>query len=63
MVSSLKPKALVIRESKIAHKSPIRHSSSRFVTEDAVTIIFNINFENIYVVECWRYIVYVHAGE
>ncbi|MBW4567261.1 MAG: hypothetical protein KME31_04360 [Tolypothrix carrinoi HA7290-LM1] len=61
MLSSLKPKAIVIRESKIVHKSSIRHSSSRFVTEEAVTIMFNINFEDIYVVECWRYIVYVHA--
>jgi len=61
MLSSLKPKALVIRESKIVHKSSIRHFISRFVTEEAVTIMFNINFEDIYVVECWRYIVYVHA--
>jgi hypothetical protein len=61
MLSSLKPKTLVIRSSKIVHKSPILHSLARFVTEDAVYLMFNIKFEDIYVVECWRYIVYVHA--
>ncbi|MCX7593316.1 MAG: hypothetical protein N2235_06080 [Fischerella sp.] len=61
MLSLPKPKALVIRESKIVHKSPIIHTLARFVTEEAVCLMFNIKLEDIYVVECWRYIVYVHA--
>ncbi len=61
MLSSLKPKTLVIRESKIVHKSSIIHQLARFVTEEAVCLMFNIKLEDIYVVECWRYIVYVHA--
>ncbi|KAB8318611.1 hypothetical protein SD81_015420 [Tolypothrix campylonemoides VB511288] len=61
MVSSLKPKTLVIRESKIVHKSSILHQLARFVTEEAVCLMFNIKLEDIYVVECWRYVVYVHA--
>jgi len=61
MLSSLKPKALVIRESKIVHKSPIIHLLARFVTSEAVCLMFDIKVEDIYVVECWRYMVYVHA--
>jgi hypothetical protein len=61
MVSSLQLKALVIRASKIVHKSSTPHSLARFVTEEAICLIFRIGFEDIYVVECWRYVVYVHA--
>ncbi|MFQ4144055.1 hypothetical protein [Chlorogloeopsis sp. ULAP02] len=61
MLSSPTLKKLVIRESKIVHKSPIIHSLARFVTEEAVALMFKIKFEDIYFVECWRYIVYVHA--
>jgi hypothetical protein len=61
MLSSLQPKKLVIRESKIVHKSSSLHPLARFVTEEAVCLMFNINLEDIYVVECWRYVVYVHA--
>ncbi|MBH8565340.1 hypothetical protein I8748_24690 [Nostoc sp. CENA67] len=61
MVSSLKAKRLVIRESKIVHKSLTPHRLARFVTEEAVCLMFQINFEDIYTVECWRYVVYVHA--
>ncbi|NWF58540.1 MAG: hypothetical protein HXY43_04320 [Fischerella sp.] len=61
MLSLPKPKALVIRESKIVHKSRIIHALARFVTEEAVCLMFNIQLEDIYVVECWRYMVYVHA--
>ncbi|MDF5713868.1 MAG: hypothetical protein PUP93_08230 [Rhizonema sp. NSF051] len=61
MLSSLYPKELTIRKSKILHKSPILRSLARFVTEVAVQLIFKIKFEDIYVVECWRHVVYVHA--
>lgn len=61
MLSSLSRNQLVIRESKIVHKSSKIHPLTRFVTEEAVCLKFNIKFEDIYVVECWRYIVYVHA--
>jgi hypothetical protein len=61
MVSSLQPKAIAIRESKIVHKSPILHSLARFVTEEAICLMFRIGFEDIYTVECWQHVVYVHA--
>ncbi|MEM9927681.1 MAG: hypothetical protein AAF915_28805 [Cyanobacteria bacterium P01_D01_bin.50] len=61
MVSLLKPRKLIIRESKIAYKSSEIHPLARFVTEEAVCLKFNIKFEDIYIVECWQYIVYVHA--
>ncbi|MFK0732949.1 MAG: hypothetical protein ACFKPT_07505 [Gloeotrichia echinulata GP01] len=61
MVSSFKPKTLVIRASKIVHKSSTLHPLTRFVTEEAVCLMFNIRLEDIYTVQCWRYIVYVHA--
>ncbi|MBD2340074.1 hypothetical protein H6G64_24195 [Calothrix sp. FACHB-156] len=61
MLSSLKPKVLVIRESKIVHKSAIVHPLARFVTEEAICLIFQISIEDIYTVECWRYMVYIHG--
>ncbi len=61
MLTSLKPKTLIIRESKIIHKSPIINPLARFVTEKAVCLMFNIKLEDIYDLRCWRYIVYVHA--
>lgn len=61
MVSSLQRKALAIRESKIVHKSLISHQLSRFVTEEAICLMYRISLQDIYVVECWRYVVYVHA--
>ncbi len=61
MLSSLHPKELTIRKSKILRKSPLLRSLARFVTEEAVRLIFKIKFEDIYVVECWRHVVYVHA--
>ncbi len=61
MVSLLQEKTLAIRESKIVHKSPVIQNLARFVTEEAVCLMFNLSLEDIYTVECWRYIVYVHA--
>ncbi|TAF10195.1 MAG: hypothetical protein EAZ77_03705 [Nostocales cyanobacterium] len=61
MVSSLKAKTTPIRSSKIVHKSSTLHPQARFVSEEAVCVMFRISFEDIYTVECWRYIVYVHG--
>ncbi len=61
MLSLPTPKAIVIRESKIVHKSRTINPLARFVTEEAVCLMLNIKPENIYVVECWRYMVYVHG--
>ncbi len=61
MVSFTQSKEIVILESKLTHKSPVLHRLARFVTEEAVCLMFNIKLEDIYAVECWRYIVYVHA--
>ena len=61
MVSLLKPRKLVIRQSKISYKSSEIHPLARFVTEEAVCLKFKIKFEDIYVVECWQYVVYVHG--
>ncbi len=61
MLSSLKPMRLVIRESKIVYKSSEIHPLARFVTEEAVCLKFDIKFEDIYTVQCWQHIVYVHG--
>lgn len=61
MLSLAKSKKITILESKITHKSLVLHRLARFVTEEAVCLMLNIQLEDIYVVECWRYIVYVHA--
>jgi len=61
MVSSLKPRALVIRASKIVHKSSLQHPLARFVTEEAICLMFRIGFGDIHTIECWRYVVYVNA--
>ena len=61
MLSLAKSNKIVILESKIKHKSPVLHRLARFVTEEAVCLMFNIELEDVYVVECWRYIVYVRG--
>ncbi|TAE60157.1 MAG: hypothetical protein EAZ76_06970 [Nostocales cyanobacterium] len=61
MIPSTLEKITPIRSSKILHKSSVIHPQARFVTEEAVCLIFGISFADIYTVECWRYVVYVHA--
>ena len=61
MISDAPRKSSAIAESKIIHKSPILHPLARFVTEDTVALLFNISTEEIYRIECCRYMVYVHA--
>jgi hypothetical protein len=61
MVSTAKAKTPVIRVSKIKHKSPVLHPLVRFVTEEIAALLFNLDPEQIYRIECWRHVVYVHG--
>ena len=61
MISDTPAKSSAIAESKIIHKSPILHPLARFVTEETVALLFNIEVEDIYRIECCRHMVYVHA--
>jgi hypothetical protein len=51
-----------IRSSKITYKSPFLHSLARFVTEEAVSIMFGIDMEDIKRIDCYSHVVYVHAN-
>ncbi|MEG4011255.1 MULTISPECIES: hypothetical protein [unclassified Microcoleus] len=61
MISENQSKSPAIAESKIIHKSPILHPLARFVTEETVALLFDIAVDEIYRIECCRYMVYVHA--
>ena len=61
MVSTPNAKKPVITQSKINHKSPVLHSLVRFVTEETVALLFNLQPEEIYRIDCWRHVVYVHG--
>ncbi len=61
MVSTPKAKTPLIRESKISHKSVILHPLARFVTEETAALLFNLAPEEIYRIDCWRHLVYVHG--
>ena len=61
MISDTSRKSSAIAESKIIHKSSILHPLARFVTEETVALLFNIEVEDIYRIECCRHMVYVHA--
>ncbi|MEG4999728.1 hypothetical protein [Microcoleus sp. B4-D4] len=61
MISDTSRKSSTIAESKIIHKSPILHPLARFVTEETVALLFDIAVDDIYRIECCRYMVYVHA--
>ncbi|MGL4499588.1 MAG: hypothetical protein ACRC78_19345 [Planktothrix sp.] len=61
MIATLTANAPVITESKIIHKSSILHPLARFVTEQTVALMFNLQLEQIYQIQCWRYVVYVHG--
>jgi len=51
----------IIGESKINHKSPVLHPLVRFVTEETAALLFNLKPEEIYRIDCWRHVVYVHG--
>ncbi|WP_373534715.1 hypothetical protein [Microcoleus sp.] len=61
MISENQSKSRTIAESKIIHKSPILHPLARFVTEETVALLFDIAVDEIYRIECCRYMVYVHG--
>ncbi|MEG3976996.1 hypothetical protein QT970_20580 [Microcoleus sp. herbarium8] len=61
MISENQSKSRTIAESKIIHKSPILHPLARFVTEETVALLFDIAVDDIYRIECCRYMVYVHG--
>lgn len=61
MLTSPTQQRPIIRESKILHKSLIVHPLARFVTEEAVSLMFNLSYDDIHVIQCWRYVVYIHA--
>ncbi len=61
MVSTPNAKKPVITQSKINHKSPLLHSLVRFVTEETVALLFNLQPDEIYRIDCWRHVVYIHA--
>ena len=46
---------------KIRYKFKSPHLLLRFVTVETVAFLFNIRVEQIYRVECWQHVVYVHA--
>ena len=54
-------KAQVDRRSKIKYNFRKPHPLIRFVTEETVAFLFAIDIEQIYRIECWQHIVYVHA--
>jgi hypothetical protein len=61
MVSTPNAKNPVITQSKINHKSPVLNSLIRFVTEETVALLFNLQPDEIYRIDCWRHVVYVHG--
>ena len=61
MIAASQPKAPLLLESKIIHRSPVLHPLARFVSEETVALMFNITPEQIYRIECCRHMVYVHA--
>lgn len=61
MVSTLTAKTPLIRASKINQKSSVIHPLARFVTEETVALLFNVKSDEIYRIDCWRHVVYVHA--
>lgn len=61
MIAIAKPGSSPIRESKINHKSSVLHPLVRFVTEETVALIFDIQEEDIYRIDCMRHMVYVHG--
>lgn len=61
MIAASLSKSSPLACSKILHKSPVLHPLARFVTEETVALLFNISLDEIYRIDCYRYVVYVHA--
>ncbi len=54
MIPTPKHERPLIRESRIIHKSPILHSLTQFVTEDAVALMFNLYSESFFLARSAR---------
>ena len=61
MIAAYLSKSSPLACSKILHKSPVLHPLARFVTEETVALLFNISVDEIYRIDCYRHVVYVHA--
>lgn len=61
MVASPERRSLVITQSKIIHKARVIHQLARFVTEETAGMLVNLKPEQIYRLECWENVVYVHG--
>jgi hypothetical protein len=61
MLSIQKAKYPVFGFAKTHYQSESRHRLARFVTKETVALMFELKLEDIYRIECWRNIVYVHG--
>jgi len=59
--SQLENHQQVLKTPIIIHKFKQAPILLRFVTVETVAFLFNIEIEQIYRVECWQHVVYVHA--
>ena len=56
-----KTQVLLETRSKIKYNFRQPHPLLRFVTEETVAFLFAIDVEQIYRIECWQHVVYIHA--
>jgi hypothetical protein len=61
MLSTHTTKTPTFEASKLNYKSSTRHPLARFVTVETVSLLFNRSPDEIYRIECWQHIVYVHG--
>lgn len=61
MVTVYQQKYPVISVSKINYKSVKIHPLVRFVTEETIALMFNLKLEDIYRIDCYQYVVYLHG--
>ncbi len=61
MLATLKQNDSAIAKSKIQYKSSVPHPLARFVCEKTVAFLFSLKPEEIYRIDCWRHVVYVHG--
>jgi len=61
MIPNPAEKTQVNSNSKILYNFRKAHALLRFVTQETVAFLFAIEVEQIYRIECWQHVVYVHA--
>lgn len=42
-------------------QSKSNHPLARFVTTDAIALLLNLKTEDIYRIDCWRYVIHVET--